>query len=266
MKVANLNIGYIRRGIPNSLRVKMKFSDIVNVTGTSGAVQSYRINGPYDPDLTGAGVQPVGYDEWSALYARYQAFGSKIKITATNNQAVPVTVACYPTYDPVAVTSVEDAMSQPNAKWVFLGGSGAQNRGTIVLHVPDVRKFLSLDSWISTLFSQTNTNPSTQAYYTLWINNFAGTTMDLYLDVEIIYDTKFFYAEALDLSAFSKYVLKDGVKHYLNPDLQKKYLDRNFESEDTMNEEKLNSLDHFPMLKSCDHCDHSVKSGSDLKL
>lgn len=228
----------------------MKFSDMLNVTGTSGAVQSYRINGPYDPDLTGAGVQPVAYDEWSALYARYLAFGAKIKVTGTNNQAIPITICVYPSYDPSVVTSIEDAMSQPNAKWVFLGGSGAQNRGTIVMDVPDVRKFLSLDSWISTLFSQTTTTPSTQAYFHLWINNFGGTTMDLYLDVEIIYDTKFFYSNAIDQSTFSKYVLRNGVKEYLDPKLQKKYIERNFDPDDTMTIKKLKSYDHFPELSS----------------
>jgi hypothetical protein len=37
-------------------------------------------NGPFDPNSTGAGLQPEGYDEWSTLYDRQRTVGSRCTI------------------------------------------------------------------------------------------------------------------------------------------------------------------------------------------
>lgn len=54
-------------------------------TGVLGvpATQTFRGNGPYDPDLTGIGVQPYGYDIWCQAnnFQRYLCYSSKIKVT-----------------------------------------------------------------------------------------------------------------------------------------------------------------------------------------
>lgn len=57
------------------------------VTGTAGVFgggNTYRLNSLYDPDLTGAGHQPYGYDQISALYRRYLVRGVKITIIFNN--------------------------------------------------------------------------------------------------------------------------------------------------------------------------------------
>lgn len=52
------------------------------MTETTGTANSYffRGNGPFDPDLTGTGNQPSGYDEWSTLYTFQKTLGSRIKV------------------------------------------------------------------------------------------------------------------------------------------------------------------------------------------
>ena len=44
-------------------------------------VHHFRANGLYDPNLTGTGHQPRGFDEHAALYDHYTCIGSKMKVT-----------------------------------------------------------------------------------------------------------------------------------------------------------------------------------------
>jgi len=68
--------------IPDELRVSLKYSQQMVITETTGTATSYvfRGNGPFDPDLTGTGSQPAGYDQWSAFYYQQRTLGSRIKV------------------------------------------------------------------------------------------------------------------------------------------------------------------------------------------
>jgi hypothetical protein len=54
----------------------------VVVTSAAGVPASYLFTGnaPYDPNSTGTGLQPEGYDEWSTLFVRQRTIGSSCKI------------------------------------------------------------------------------------------------------------------------------------------------------------------------------------------
>jgi hypothetical protein len=49
----------------------------------------------YDPDLTGTGHQPMGYDQWSALYSQFQVLSSHCRLrgTDTSGTSAPSTLA-----------------------------------------------------------------------------------------------------------------------------------------------------------------------------
>lgn len=84
----NRNDYVIVRGpniVPDSISTKLVYSWTAGITGSSGAkgVQQFRGNSCYDPDFTGTGTQPVGFDELMALYARFRVTGSKITVRAT---------------------------------------------------------------------------------------------------------------------------------------------------------------------------------------
>lgn len=48
-------------------------------------LQVFRANSCYDPDYTGAGVQPYGWDNWTAFFNRYQVLASSITVYMTAN-------------------------------------------------------------------------------------------------------------------------------------------------------------------------------------
>ena len=50
----------------------MKYSQTFTISSALGAVQRFNLNNIYDPDRTGVGHQPYGYDQLGAIYNRYR--------------------------------------------------------------------------------------------------------------------------------------------------------------------------------------------------
>lgn len=48
---------------------------------------TYSLNGPYDPNITGAGVQPVGFDPWMTMYTNFRVDQVRVEITFMNTSA-----------------------------------------------------------------------------------------------------------------------------------------------------------------------------------
>lgn len=67
---------------PERMFTKLKYTEILAFTSTAGAITDnvYKANSLFDPNNTGTGHQPLGYDQISVWYARYRVFGSKITL------------------------------------------------------------------------------------------------------------------------------------------------------------------------------------------
>jgi hypothetical protein len=68
---------------PDRAKVDLIYEQRVSTISTFGTPQHYvfRGNGVYDPDQTGTGGQPTGYDQWSALYDKVVVMDSEIDIS-----------------------------------------------------------------------------------------------------------------------------------------------------------------------------------------
>lgn len=52
----------------------------VTPTALSESIQTFRASSCFDPDLSGTGAQPVGFDEYSIVYGRYRVRACKIEV------------------------------------------------------------------------------------------------------------------------------------------------------------------------------------------
>lgn len=78
-------------GFPAVKTVRLRYCDVFTFSGATGSNNNYSANDCYDPDITGAGHQPRGFDQWSQFYKRYAVIGSNIRITVT--QQTPTLVS-----------------------------------------------------------------------------------------------------------------------------------------------------------------------------
>lgn len=64
--------------IPAYRKVKLVYYQDIALGDASDApfIHSFRLNSMFDPDLTGTGHQPKGFDFWAAGYTRYLVYGT----------------------------------------------------------------------------------------------------------------------------------------------------------------------------------------------
>jgi hypothetical protein len=94
-------------GLPPTRRVTLRYAEIFRITSTAGALGKFLFsaNGLYDPNITGAGHQPYGFDQWMALYKTATVIKSRIDIEASNTGASSLVAGVtFAESDPTVVT------------------------------------------------------------------------------------------------------------------------------------------------------------------
>jgi hypothetical protein len=82
---------FIDRGpFPPEIFTKHRYSENITLTtgtaGIYGTIQTYRLNSLYDPNLSGTGHQPYGFDEVVNIYGRYCVTDVEIQLTLSGSQ------------------------------------------------------------------------------------------------------------------------------------------------------------------------------------
>lgn len=68
--------------MPDRFNTSLIYSDTITIDPAAGALGShlFRLNSLYDPDFTGIGHQPRGFDQMMAFYQKYRVYGCKIDV------------------------------------------------------------------------------------------------------------------------------------------------------------------------------------------
>lgn len=181
------------RGVTGkSLRCKFNYQQSISLTCTGGAFQSYvfRGNSLYDPDQTGAGTQPPGFDEMSSFYAEYCCYGSKISVKLSTSATIPINIAVLPFYSNALTVSTWSSLSaMPKCrkhilKNIYGGGTGyVKNYSTTALETR--RGISSAETW-----AVFGANPDAQWYWQLCaVPVDFLTTVTVIMDVTITFYT-----------------------------------------------------------------------------
>jgi len=99
------------------LRTTLVYNTTVARTGLAFYDYIFRLNSLFDPDLTGAGHQPKGFDQLAALYQRYRVFKARFRVIfAPTTASMPVHCVCVPTNSSTSYTDASDAIEAPYSK------------------------------------------------------------------------------------------------------------------------------------------------------
>lgn len=179
---------------PKTKTVKMLYGDTNYTLSNTGVTPSHRdftANGLFDPDVTGGGHQPRGYDQMMAIYERYVVTGVKVEVWFSSpdpgqSYVSPLPFIMYRETSST-LTSFPDILERPNT--VLADGSfpgtesaagqvGSASMGKYMCQYFDLVKlkgkgkdraaFLSDDSMQGTITA----NPSDTGIITVgWIRN-----------------------------------------------------------------------------------------------
>lgn len=135
-----------------------------------GAFNQYRLNSLYDPDLSGTGKQPLGFDQYSTLYGRYRVLKAKIEVTLINrtDSAFGNYVAVvWPSAQASITSDPESWPAQPLAKYKLCSvacGGGAVNRFGFTVNIPRLLGVTSAEFKDADFSSITSASPTRVAY------------------------------------------------------------------------------------------------------
>lgn len=101
---------------PTVFPAKLVYSDYRPLTCVASQVEYvYRLNSLFDPDQSGVGGQPDGFDQLKALYGRYRVMAVDVEVQAVGQSANGL-ITCAPTDTPGGFTSAEEVAGLRYAK------------------------------------------------------------------------------------------------------------------------------------------------------
>lgn len=167
----------------------------LNPGAGTNAIQVYAANGLFDPDITGVGHQPAGFDQYMALFNEYVVTGSTIKCTFSNSSTTAGVIVGISLVD-YATTSADPRVyvENGNTVWTTLGtfGSGADIKA--LSFKADISKF-STQSIIDedNFCGNASNNPGDVHYFHIWVcsQDFAADPSATTVVTELRYDALF---------------------------------------------------------------------------
>jgi hypothetical protein len=113
---------------PTVFPAKLVYSDYRTVTcASSQAEYVYRLNSVFDPDQTGVGGQPDGYDQLKVLYGRYRVIAVGVEVECIGQSASGL-IAIAPSDTPGPFVSAEEVAGLRYAKAAAFSST---QRGTV---------------------------------------------------------------------------------------------------------------------------------------
>lgn len=182
-------------GVPRPLGRQIKAEHsyaVVNIQlnpGISGLASNYvfSVNGMFDPDITGVGTQPVGFDNMTGLFDHYTVIHSKIRVDFYSSDNA-TSVCC-------GVLVKDNASTSNNVMNLLCGESVSsmvdpQNPTTMISKSVNVSKFLGRPNILSEddCRGSSTSNPAEQAYYHVFAQpNSTNDVSSLFCVVRIDY-------------------------------------------------------------------------------
>lgn len=115
-------------GFPRTLDTTMIYQENYIITWTGGNIitQVFTCNGMYDVDITGAGHQPLYFDQLSAVYNHWIVTGSKceIQVVPAASTTTPSSVTMYVDDDATGSSPLSARMEASGSQTVVLGPGG----------------------------------------------------------------------------------------------------------------------------------------------
>jgi len=113
---------------PRTMSVKLKYTELINITLTTSLAFDYvfNLNSIFDPNRSGVGHQPQGHDQWANFYNRYRVDKAHCKVlplgsTSTHGQRYTI----FPSNSTTGITAYDQASEMPYAQTAICITTGA---------------------------------------------------------------------------------------------------------------------------------------------
>lgn len=179
--------------IPDKYTAKLKYTAVMptEFAATSFKVYQFRGNSLFDPDKTGSGHQPYGFDELSNMYGYYRVHGCRIHVSCLAGSSTEANamaaIAIFPTAQDDVPTDLSVVLEAPRTKYKLLNVStGAGAKASVqgyrsTSQVMGLNKMQASDEDLGALVSA---NPSKQWYWEI-IGGTLDSTSNIVLELVV---------------------------------------------------------------------------------
>lgn len=200
---ATVSGSYLR---PYSVKRKLVYAASGFAMTTAAALFNtmnvFRGNSPYDPDQTGVGVQPHGWDEFAALYDKYRVYASAIECrfsTITPTTTMPKIRCFLLANDSASITNTlaDDFTARPDTQECWFNNL---KPGVLKMYrtTADIYPDYEHDNDFS---AAVTTNPTKQWYWRVCCDTLEdGAGASITMNVKISYYIEFFCPKSLAAS------------------------------------------------------------------
>lgn len=183
----------IRGGMPTKLKTKLIYGQRHAVTGAILPEYVFSGNGLYDPDNTGAGHQPRGFDQLMALYDHFYVTASKITVWFHSLETVSgdeMMVFVLPSDANTVAAANTDVLEHDNVKLALIG---LENTGALrakLEHQCTTKSQISTLDY-SIIRGTASANPTESWYWHIGAIGNGSSTLNMVAYVRIEYDSVF---------------------------------------------------------------------------
>ncbi len=177
--------------LSNKTVVKLRYTEIIAINpGAGGSVGThvYSANGMFDPNITGIGHQPRGFDQLMSLYDHYTVIQSGITAMYTLDPSARHVQCILALRDRSAVYSApSDYTEMRNVKTTVVSPEGEAKKLTLGF---SPKSFLGVSKPLSEkdLTGTVSANPQEQAFFHVGIADMSGADLaNQYLTIQIDY-------------------------------------------------------------------------------
>lgn len=189
------------RLVSDTMYVKLVYPTGLSISsGVGSAFRVFRGNSCFDPDQTGTGSQPLGYDEWAGLFANYRVTASSIKAMMhvdTPNTSTGVMALILPIKDLSKTgSSYADNIGNPQVRRKLVSGVDNGFRNVLSNYTTTRKEFgLTTAQFGSPDYSApVASNPQEEFYWLFQLGDLTGASSTVSQDVyfELTYYVEFF--------------------------------------------------------------------------
>lgn len=193
--------------VPDMFNTVLKYNQSYDMSSMSGTYRNFRGNSVYDPDETGTGEQPTGFDQLMLLYNYYTVSASKIKILCMNDSTTAssgnIIVSVIPlTVDTDSLLGFRQLMTNSFAKSRAIAPVSAGGNPIVLSNYITTKKMLPGFSVKDQGYAGTDaSSPGEEWYWHVEVNHIDGvSSTDLWINVTLEYYVSFFDKRLLAIS------------------------------------------------------------------
>jgi hypothetical protein len=184
---------------PSRIQRTFTYAELISFQSGSAGIGGtffYSANGMFDPDISGGGHQPLGFDELMTMYNHYTVYRSKISVQFIHGSGSTTTGACgiYLSPDTTNITAVSRLLENGLVTWKTLLPVNVDGSHASLSMDCDVASYYGRDlnprelEESTDLYGTAAANPNDQVYFGLLaFDPTASNQITLFAIVEIIY-------------------------------------------------------------------------------